>query len=105
MSAPAFASLAEAVRFLEERLDSGDAAGLRTACAGRLGCTDSAFAALKFSHDARRLSARYAGREFPDGDELKLGGHGAELGHVHVDFARRGLLKKAWRLEAVWVCR
>ena len=105
-SRPSFPSLADALRFLEECLDAGDAARLAAACRDRKGCTPQAFEALKHHHGLQGLHARYAGRDFPDGeDAFTLGGHASELGHVHIDFARRGLFRKAWTLEAVWVCR
>jgi hypothetical protein len=45
----------------------------------------------------------YADWQFPiGGQEFKLGGHGRELGHIHIDFIK-GLA--GWEIQRVWMCR
>lgn len=63
----------------------------------------NAIRALAHAHDARSLDLTYRGREFPrDAVAFKLGGHGAELGHVHVDFMK---IDERWVLKEIWLCR
>ena len=49
------------------------------------------------------LSKLYKDREFPaTKDAFKLGGHDAELGHIHIEFVRDG---DVWKLKDIWQCR
>ncbi len=44
-----------------------------------------------------------AEKEFPcDCVEFKLGGHQSELGHIHIDFAKRD---DSWVIKSIWMCR
>jgi hypothetical protein len=109
-----FGQLSEAVEFLAARLDVGDLDGIADECSAaaidsadgvpsrrpsRLGAIDE----LGRQHRSRDIRRLYEGRQFPDDLlQFKLGGHGAELGHVHVDFARAG---ESWVLKEIWICR
>lgn len=112
-----FTSLNEAVDFLAVRLEADDPEGIADQCSN--GENDDARTAeglpsprsyrlhaireLGRRHGMQNLRSTYAGREFPsDRDEFKLGGHGAELGHTHIDFSRTGL---AWKIKEIWMCR
>ena len=112
-----FSQLQDAVAFLAVRLDEGDADAIADQCtdaaqdsaAGVNGLPArrtyrlAAIGELRRQHGLRSLRSTYEHREFPvDADVFKLGGHGAELGHVHVDFARTG---ESWRLKEIWICR
>lgn len=62
-----------------------------------------AIKALGDCHAKNSLRSLYEGWEFPaDGQEFKLGGHGKELGHIHVDFE---MTAAGWCLKEVWICR
>lgn len=103
-SVPSFASLQDAVNFLVSCVDTQDHDAL-SAASLRAANVDARLllAALKARHERTPLTQLYAGREFPqDANHLKLGGHDRELGHVHVDFVKKG---KAWYLDGVWMCR
>ncbi len=61
------------------------------------------FPVLQARHRATGLRALYAGRSFPqEGRHLTLGGHDAELGHLHIDFSRT---REGWVLDEIWMCR
>ena len=46
---------------------------------------------------------RYKDTLFPiEAERFKLGGHDKELGHIHIDFLKRG---DAWVIEKIWCCR
>jgi hypothetical protein len=54
-------------------------------------------------HKDRSLRTLYEGRAFPQHeDRFTLGGHGRELGYVHIDFLRS---ISGWQLENIWECR
>jgi hypothetical protein len=117
VSAVSFACLSDAIDFLAVRLAAGDVDGIADQCSAaehdaartsrnlppprsyRL----HAIRELGRRHRSQSLRSLYAGREFPaDLSEFKLGGHAAELGHVHIDFVRAGA---AWNLKEIWMCR
>ncbi len=61
------------------------------------------FPALQRQFQVMDFRARYKGVSFPtDAQTFKLGGHDKELGHMHVDFSKRGA---AWVIEGIWQCR
>lgn len=112
-----FDSLESAVSFISTRLEANDFDALLRQCepepddprAVELGLPTirerglMVLAELKRRHASRDLRSLYAGRKFPDGDTaFKLGGHDAELGHIHIDFARS---VQGWRLRQIWMCR
>jgi hypothetical protein len=112
-----FARLSEAVAFLADHLDVGDTQGIAAECsdasqdavrgAGRplspMSSRMWAIEALGEQHRSQSLRVLYAEREFPvEKETFKLGGHGAELGHIHVDFLR---IDAAWLLKEIWICR
>jgi hypothetical protein len=112
-----FTQLSDALEFLAANLDAGDADAIADQCAdaaldssrqaaGLPPPRDYRLAAiheLARHHHIRSLRSMYVGRQFPnEAAGFKLGGHGAELGHVHVDFVRT---EKAWRLKEIWICR
>jgi hypothetical protein len=123
-----FETLAEAIDFIAECVESGSALTLfhetlasqvpvrklvlKTA-AGRIVVpvqpeaaehfADWVFPRLCQQQERMDLRARYSDRDFPpDAERLKLGGHDSELGHVHIDFIRRD---EGWCLEQIWECR
>jgi hypothetical protein len=108
--------LAAAVEFIVECLDSGDFDALGTACEKAHEMQEQvqglpspaeyrrrAIAGLAQQHQQTRLDKLYSGLEFPDNITThKLGGHGKELGHIHIDFRQAG---EMWFLGEIWVCR
>jgi hypothetical protein len=59
--------------------------------------------ALDASLGEKKLATIFKGREFPkDAAIFKLGGHGKELGHCHIDFEKNG---DSWRIARIWDCR
>ncbi len=109
---PSFPDLGAAVEFIARALETGDHDALADACvdAGEAAGPREARAyrhraieSLAGRHTGHSLRALYAGRAFPaNATTLKLGGHGRELGHVHIDFARS---EATWELENIWICR
>jgi len=99
---PTFSKLAEAVRFLAAVLAQSDYDALARACHGELP-QKSVLERLRQRHQQTPLPELYAGREFPqDGPSFKLGGHGRELGHIHIDFVKSAA---GWQLQRIWMCR
>lgn len=95
-------SLADAVAFLGSCLEEDDLARLRAACAED--AQPESFAWLRERHTARSLAALYRRKRFSlRPGTFSLGGHGRELGHVHVDFASPD--GERWWLRRVWTCR
>jgi hypothetical protein len=112
---PTFATLPAALEFLARALEASDLARLAGACAPLPPGNDDpkldrlreqsrrwALERLAELHREVDLRIRYAGREFPDAREFKLGGHAKELGHLHIDFERDAA---GWRLKDIWICR
>jgi len=101
---PVFQSLAEALGFIAGCLDAQDLNALDTAfekASGEHG--RYALEALRRCHEQQRLGAIFAGRSFPtDETRYKIGGHGAELGHIHINFRHRD---DGWVLEKIFICR
>jgi hypothetical protein len=61
------------------------------------------FPALRKQYEIMDFRIRYQGWNFPtDIERFKLGGHDAELGHIHIDFIKRD---KGWVIERIWQCR
>jgi hypothetical protein len=107
MEQPTFQRLAEAVAFLASRLDAGKLDEIADACPDYGDDTRSyrmnAIRALVDYHGEVDLRQRYESREFPSLErKFKLGGHGAELGHVHIDFAKAS---DGWQIANIFICR
>lgn len=117
MRTVSFTRLSDAVDFLADRLDLGDVDGIAAECCdaehdaeravGQLPPRSSyrlrAIQELGRRHGTQSLRSLYMGREFPaDALQFKLGGHAAELGHVHIDFIRSDA---SWKLKEIWICR
>ena len=97
-----FANLYQAARFLTAVLKNDDRDRLEAACREPLPA-DWVLDRLRERNAETPLVRLYAGRKFPaDADTFKLGGHGAELGHIHIDFKRTA---KGWVIERIWMCR
>ncbi len=97
-----FTTLPEAVSFIASCLDAGDHARLDAACLRRKP-SDHTFSMLQYAHKKTPLVKLYAGREFPaQGAACTLGGHNRELGHIHIDFVKRG---DVWLIDSIWICR
>jgi hypothetical protein len=97
-----FSTLAEAVYFLADALERRDDDALAGACHEPL--PDRwVMDRLRETNAATPLPRLYAGRDFPQGcATFKLGGHARELGHIHIDFVRRG---GGWEIQKIWMCR
>jgi hypothetical protein len=103
-----FTHLSEALQFLTTTLNKDDYAGLTAACAfsdkgASLSQQRAPFDQLKAAHKTKPLDERFGKLEFPaKGDAFKLGGHGSEIGHLHVDFIR---VDGKWQLKDIYQCR
>ena len=63
----------------------------------------STFPALQRQFQVMDFRIRYEGRSFPENMvTFKLRGHDKELGHMHIDFLKRG---DDWVIEKIWQCR
>jgi hypothetical protein len=111
--APSFTELSEAIAFIARALESGDHGVIADACVKKRGDViglpterESRLHAVQGVAHAlgrRTLRSLFADRAFPAHESrFKLGGHGQELGHVHIDFVREG---PSWYLEDIWQCR
>ena len=108
-SPASFSNLQEAVTFIAACLDQDDFEKLSGACVGGrrpavyLAQHRSVFDTLKAAHENTPLQELYADRTFPeDTNTLKLGGHMAELGCLHIDFVKRD---GHWFLADIWQCK
>jgi hypothetical protein len=124
---PSFVFLSDAVDFIARALEAGECDDLLDACVGpstgieadvrllsggdELSEPMRDLRAYKLSevhslaerHRDRSLRTLYEGRTFPQHeDRFTLGGHGRELGYVHIDFLRS---TSGWQLENIWMCR
>jgi hypothetical protein len=117
MTAPTFYVLSEAVEFIADCLDNEDYDKLLGALTKQymvpgaapelreeiLQSRLRAIHLLKERHQQIRLDLLYEGKVFPSGaTAYKLGGHGKELGHLHIDFRK---VNGDWALEEIFVCR
>lgn len=100
-----FTILADAVYFITKHVREDDYEGLFRICLDR---SDKAFFTycmelLKEIDEKTPFPTLYEGFSFPaDADRFKLGGHDSELGHIHVDFAKKD---DKWFLERIWLCK
>lgn len=103
-----FQTLQEALEFLVECLEAEDFERVGAECPklAEVGASDYGYHALKAlreKHLETSLLGRYRGQRFPRLHKtLKLGGHDAELGHLHIDFTRTSA---GWVFEHIWICR
>ena len=98
----AFSNLAEAVLFLAEVIEQRDYDTLAQACHEELP-PQWVLERLREQHAAAPLPELYADWSFPrDARQFKLGGHGKELGHIHIDFVKS---KAGWEIQQLWMCR
>ena len=104
---PLFLSLSQALIYISERLERGDADTLLAACAHerqpagdereREAFSTRRFPALQEFHRHQDLRIRYQERGFPtDMDCFTLGGHLTELGGIAIEFTR---VEPGWVLE------
>lgn len=101
--APAFIELSAAIDFIAGTLESGDHRTLADACLTEGPDSLRAIELLARFHAEKGLRSLYAGKAFPPKEtRFKLGGHGRELGHLHIDFVRTGF---SWQLANIWQCR
>ena len=115
MNRPTFATFAEALTFLVQACEAKRFDEIADACEEN---PDGPFVdelpsdreyriraaeALAKRHAMSPLTELYAGREFPaDQDRVLLGGHGRELGHLHVVF---NSTSRGWQLRELFICR
>ncbi len=109
-----FHTLADAIAFISECVESDSALALfnQTLSAesqeesfskGPDYFLKSTFPALQRQFQVMDFRIRYEGHSFPENVEtFKLGGHDKELGHIHIDFLKRG---ENWVIEKIWQCR
>ncbi len=109
-----FHTLAEAIAFISECVERDSALELFNQTtfaekqAEKFATTSDFFSQFIFPPLVKQFQVmdfriRYQDSAFPEtGDTFKLGGHDKELGHMHLDFSRRG---KNWVIEGVWQCR
>ena len=118
MTTIAFQQLGDAVEFLADNLEKHNYEAIANHCIAPLRDDDenvsvglpsardyrlAAIKALSDRHTEHSLRFLYERWEFPaDRQEFKLGGHGKELGHIHVDFE---ITPAGWCLKEVWICR
>jgi len=96
-----FKKLTAAVGFISTCLDKNDFKTLAAACANAP--KGNVLKQLGIVHKKQPLPKLYAKRTFPaKGGAFKLGGHGKELGHIHVDFTKKD---GDWVLQKIFVCR
>ena len=104
---PLFLSLSQALIYISERLERGDADTLLAACAHerhpagdereREAFSTRLFPALQEYHRQQDFRLRYQERGFPtDMDRFTLGGHLAELGGIAIEFTQ---VAAGWVLE------
>lgn len=61
------------------------------------------FEMMKAQHKTRPYQELIKGMKFPKtGNFFKVGGHGEEFNHIHIDFEKINAL---WYLKSVWACR
>jgi hypothetical protein len=97
-----FSNLYQATRFLTSVLNHDDRDRLASACR-RPPPREWELTRLREVNAETPLVRLYAGRWFPaDADTFKLGGHAAELGHIHIDFVRT---RAGWVIDRIWMCR
>jgi hypothetical protein len=104
-----FDDLTTAMGFVIRCIEGDDAASLLKACRHRrevrpyLEPDKHVFDQLKAQHAAKPYDELIAGLSFPaDANEYKVGGHGKEFGHLHIDFEKVG---DKWCLKHISLCK
>lgn len=109
-----FHSLAAAIDFISECVESNSALTLfnQTGSVERQAqkyaeqpdhFIEFTFPALQRQFQTMDFRLRYKSHSFPENMEsFKLGGCGKELGHIHMDFLKRG---NDWVIDEIWQCR
>jgi len=104
-----FATVPEALAFIVDCVERNDVRKLTAACVGRgsaqayLAHNPGVFGNIRALHARKDLRTLYGAERFPrDGTVFKLGGHGEQFHHIHIDFVKKG---RTWRLADVWNCR
>lgn len=102
---PNFPSLRAALIWMDLQLGSGDYKQLQSSLRSPQS-PDAQLGVFRALHAAQRtapLADLFKNRSFPeDKNQLKLGGHNRELGHIHIDFIR---MDGHWYLDRIWMCR
>ena len=103
---PTFTTLAQAVAHISQCLEKNTSKDLFAACTEKRKPSrldETIFSHLQKRNEDKKLAELYSEREFPQDQKVyKLGGHGKELGHIHIDFMKRG---KTWSILKIWMCR
>ena len=103
--APSFSKVEDAVAFISQCVQTNDSERLFNSCLapGEKSSFIHIVERLKALNEETILSKLYAHKSFPwFGSRFKLGGHGFEWGHIHIDFVRKD---GAWYLNNIWQCR
>jgi hypothetical protein len=100
-----FAILADAVTFIAKHVREDNYDALFEVCLDRPD-KDSFIHCVKLLKEIDKktpLPFLYAKASFPPkANKFKLGGHGSELGHIHIDFIKK---KGKWFLDKIWLCK
>lgn len=103
---PAFSDARAAVDFVAAAVENNEWEKLYNACAEPSGDPEyfrGFFGYLQRFDQATPLRRLHAQAEFPaDQTQYKLGGHGDEWGHIHIDFVK---IRGQWYLDKIWQCR
>lgn len=104
-----FNTVPEALGFIVDCVENNDSTRLISACVGRgdqpplIIKQPNAFKSLVCFHESKSLTKSYGEKSFPEkGLLFKLGGHGHQFQHLHIDFVKKG---QRWYLADVWNCR
>ena len=108
-STAGFDTVQEALSFIVGCVDQNDARRLTAACVGRgamaplLATTSHTFNNLVSFNKTKGLMKSYGDKTFPaQGVVFKLGGHGKQFQHLHIDFVKKD---QKWYLADIWNCR
>ena len=109
-----FHTLAAAIAFISECIESNSALALFSQTVSIENQEETHFEEPDYSIKYRfpelqrqfqimDFRIRYKDCSFPEtGKTFKLGGHDKELGHMHIDFLKRG---DDWVIQKIWQCR
>ncbi len=102
-STAGFSTVPEALTFMIDCVEQNDMTRLAEACVGEKGTTLAYFNNLVSFHRSNGLKKSYGDKTFPEkGHTFKLGGHGKQFHHLHIDFVKKG---EKWHLARIWICR
>jgi len=104
-----FSTVKEALSFIVDCLEQDDVKRLTAACVGRgerqayLAKHPGVFNNLAAFNRSKGLMKSYGDKTFPEKALVfKLGGHGKQFQHLHIDFVKKG---PKWLLADIWNCR